>query len=350
MRLCRAFALLCWLPALAWPAELGLFRPSEAQQRFSDELAKQYQALHQTGAQVLVRPDGWLFFAPELRLLSVGKFWGNEAVTAARSSAHDQADPAPAIIDFCNQLKQRGIALLLVPVPPKAAVYPDKVLPQSDLRSENAAPYLTRFYDELRDHGVDVLDLAPLFQERRESEHGAIFCKTDTHWSGAGCVAAAQIMAAKVRATMATPRQHDYTAEWKQIQFNGDLVSLLPPSAARPGPETASVRVVADKSTGAAVQPDADSPLLLLGDSHTLVYHDFLTERSGLLDQLADELGFAPDLLGTRGSGATAVRVSLYRRSHKDPGYLSKKKMIIWCFSAREFTEADAWARVPIAK
>jgi alginate O-acetyltransferase complex protein AlgJ len=157
-------------------------------------------------------------------------------------------------------------------------------------------------------------------------------------------------MAAKVRTTLKMPRQHEYTAEWKQIQFTGDLVSLLPRNAPRPGPEDAFVRVVADKSTGAGVQPDADSPLLLLGDSHTLVYHDFLAERSGLLDQLAAELGFAPDLIGTRGSGATAVRVSLYRRSHKDPGYLSKKKMIIWCFSAREFTEADAWARVPLSK
>ena len=334
----------------AWPAELGLTRLSQTQQRFCDELAKQLQTLHQADARVLAQPDGWLFFAPDLRLLSAGKFWGNEAVTAARSSAHNQDDPAPAIIDFCNQLKQRGIGLLLVPVPPKAAVYPDKVLPHVDLRGENPAPYLTRFYDDLRANGVDVLDLAPLFQERRESEHGTIFCQTDTHWSGFGCVVAAQAMAAKVRSILSRPRPHEYTAEWKQIQFTGDLVSLLPRNASKPGPETTFVRVVADKSTGASVQADADSPLLLLGDSHTLVYHDFLTERSGLVDQLASELGFAPDLIGTRGSGATAVRVSLYRRSHKDPGYLSKKKMIIWCFSAREFTEADAWARVPLSK
>ena len=350
MRLFRAFTLLCSIPAVAWSAESGLIRVSETQQRFCGELAQQFQALQNANAQVLARTDGWLFFAPELRFLSVGKFWGNEAIRIARSRKPDEADPAPVIIDFCNQLKQRGIGLLLVPVPPKAAIYPEKVLPQCDLRGESGAPYLTRFYDELRQNGVEVLDLAPLFLEQRESEHGPIFCRTDTHWSGNGCVVAAEAMAAKIRGTMSVPRRREYAADWKEIQFTGDLVSLLPRDAAKPGPEKAFVRVIGDKSGGGSVQPDADSPLLLLGDSHTLVYHDFLTEGAGLVDQLAHELGFAPDLIGTRGSGATAVRVSLYRRSHKDPGYLAKKKMIIWCFSARELTEADAWSRIPVSK
>ena len=59
----------------------------------------------------------------------------------------------------------------------------------------------------------------------------------------------------------------------------------------------------------------------------------------------------APDLIGTSGSGATPVRLTLYRRSVKDPGYLAKKKIVVWCFAAREFTEAtEGWAKVPIAK
>ena len=65
----------------------------------------------------------------------------------------------------------------------------------------------------------------------------------------------------------------------------------------------------------------------------------------------ANELGFAPDLIGTRGSGATAVRVSLYRKGRSDPGYLAKKKVVVWCFAAREFTEADqGWVPQPVAQ
>ena len=110
---------------------------------------------------------------------------------------------------------------------------------------------------------------------------------------------------------------------------------------------------MSEKGTGAAVQDDPNSPLLLLGDSHTLIYHDrdFLAVRAGLVDQLALQLGFAPDLIGTSGSGATPVRINLYRRSVKDAGYLAKKKVIVWCFAAREFTEAtEGWAKVPVAK
>ena len=74
-------------------------------------------------------------------------------------------------------------------------------------------------------------------------------------------------------------------------------------------------------------------------------------ERAGLLDQLAAEIGIAPDLIGTRGSGATAVRTALYRKSIKDPAYLTKKKIVVWCFTAREFTESESgWQKLPVAK
>ena len=76
-----------------------------------------------------------------------------------------------------------------------------------------------------------------------------------------------------------------------------------------------------------------------------------MAERAGLLDQLAVELGTVPDRIAVRGSGATAVRIDLYRRSVREPGYLAKKKVVVWCFTAREFTEAaQGWQKVPVAK
>ena len=131
---------------------------------------------------------------------------------------------------------------------------------------------------------------------------------------------------------------------------SGDLTALLSGGAKKRETETIRVRSVTEKA-GAGVAPDANSPLLLLGDSHTLVFHDFLAERAGLLDQLALELGFAADRIGTRGSGATPVRMSLYRQSIKDADYLAKKKVVVWCFTAREFIEAaQGWPILPVAK
>lgn len=325
---------------------------SDAQQKFSSELAATFQNLEKKNAAAGAGADGWLFFAGELRLLSLGRFWGEDAPKVSRAHKPELADPVPAILDFQQQLKARGIDLVLVPVPPKAAIYPEKIVPGFDVRSADPAPVLHRFYDELRAASLDVLDLTQLLIQNRENPRGAVFCKTDSHWSGIGCVLAAQAIAENVRRKLTPPAtRKEYVSDWKEVQISGDLDGLLPPDAHKPGPEKIEVQSVSEKGTGAAVEPDANSPLLLLGDSHTLVYHDFLAERSGLLDQLARELGFAPDLIGTRGSGATPVRLNLYRRSLKDAGYLAKKKVVVWCFAAREFTEAtEGWAKAPIAK
>jgi hypothetical protein len=335
--------------ALALPAQTPL---SETQQKFAAELGAIFQNLEKENAAAGAGADGWLFFSGELRLLSLGRFWGEEAAKVSRAHKPDLADPIPAILDFHQQLRARGIELVVVPVPPKAAIYPEKIVPGFDVRTTDPAPVLHRFYDELRGAGIDVLDLSALFVQNRDNSRGPVFCKTDSHWSGIGCVLAAQAIAEKVRSKLPPPEPPtEYASEWKEVQITGDLDGLVSHDIHKPGPEKIFVQSVSEKGNGAAVEPDANSPLLLLGDSHTLVYHDFLAERAGLVDQLALQLGFAPDLIGTRGSGATPVRINLYRRSVKDAGYLAKKKVVVWCFAAREFTEAtEGWAKAPVAK
>ena len=353
--LMKTFCLLILLSSV--PALLAAEAPvqiplSEAQQRLRAELASKVQNSEKKNAAACAEADGWLFFAAEFRLLSLGRFWGDEAPKVSRAHKPELANPIPAIVDFQKQLKARGIDLLVVPVPPKAAIYPEKILPGFDVRAEDSAPVLHRFYDELRGAGIEVLDLTSLFIQNREDKRGGVFCKTDSHWSGLGCTLAAQAIAENVRDKLAaSTSKNEYSSEWKDLEIKGDLVGLLSSDHPKPGPEKIAIRSVSEKGTSTVIQPDANSPLLVLGDSHTLVFHDFLTERAGLIDQLAQELGFAPDLIGTRGSGATPVRITLYRHSLKNPDYLAKKKVVVWCFAAREFTEAaEGWARVPIAK
>jgi SGNH hydrolase-like domain, acetyltransferase AlgX len=324
---------------------------SDLQQKFVNELAAKSRSAESKGAAVIPGADGWFFLSSDIRFLSVGQFWGADAAKVSRAHKPESADPIPAIVDFHEQLKKRGIDLLLMPVPPKAAIYPEKILPEVDLHGETAAPFLARFYDELRGRGIDVVDLAPVFLQNRASEHGPVFCKTDSHWSGFGCVLAAQTITEKIHEKLAGQPKKNYAAEWKETTIKGDLGDLPGLNTKKPEPEKIAVRTISDKETGAATIPDPNSPLLIIGDSHTLVFHDFLAEKSGLLDQLAYQIGFAPDLIGTRGSGATSVRVSLYRRARKDPDYLAKKKMIVWCFAAREFTESDqGWDKVPVGQ
>jgi alginate O-acetyltransferase complex protein AlgJ len=46
------------------------------------------------------------------------------------------------------------------------------------------------------------------------------------------------------------------------------------------------------------------------------------------------------------GSGSTAARRSLARRKDN----LAGKKLVIWCFSTREFTQGQGWAKIQIIK
>jgi acetyltransferase AlgX (SGNH hydrolase-like protein) len=322
---------------------------SNLQQKFVSGLTAKLPATGSQSAAVIPGVDGWFFLSSELRFLSVGQFWGPDAAKVSRAHKPESADPIPAIVDFNDQLKRRGIQLLLMPVPPKAAIYPEKILPDVALHGETAAPYLARFYEELRGRGIDVVDLTPVFVQNLASEHSPIFCKTDSHWSGFGCVLAAQTIKDKTHEKLAGQPPKNYAAEWKETTIKGDLGELA--GSKKVEPEKIALRTISDKATGAAVNPDPSSPLLVIGDSHTLVFHDFLAEKSGLLDQLAYEMSFAPDLIGTRGSGSTAVRISLYRRARKDADYLAKKKVIVWCFTAREFTESDqGWDKVPVGQ
>ena len=325
---------------------------NETQQRFRAEVAAKTAALDQQNRGALAGGESWLFLANELRFLARGRFWGDAAASASRSQKAEAADPIPAILDFHRQLQERGIALLVVPVPAKAAVYPDKLGLLTTVAPEEAAPYLQEFYQELRSHGIHVLDLSPIFAREREHPRGSVYCRTDSHWSGIGCVLAAEAITEQIRAKLPAPTAaKDYAVEWKDVSVTGDLAGLVEAGQGKPAAEKIAIRAVSDPANGGAVQPDASSPLLVLGDSHTLVFREFLAERAGLVDQLAEELGFAPDLIGTRGSGATAVRISLYRRTRTDAAYLAKKKAVVWCFAAREFTEADqGWVAQPVAK
>src|SRR4051812_38881039 len=214
-----------------------------AAEDFPGELGKIVQNLEKTKAAAIAGNDGWLFFGGELRLLSLGKFWGDDARKVSRAHKPELADPLPAILDFQQQLKARGIELLVVPVPPKASVYPEKIVAGYNAAANDPAPILHQFYQELSAAGVDVLDLTAMFVQNRDHPKGPVFCKTDSHWSGIGCVLAAQAIAEKVREKIEKPATaKEYVAEWKEAEREGDLASLVGRDGHKSAPEKIAVQ------------------------------------------------------------------------------------------------------------
>ncbi len=296
-------------------------------------------------APVVEGADGWLFLRSELHFLGFKKFWSAAPKQNAGlgSLSVAKGDPLEAISDFDTQLKAAGVRLILMPVPPKAMI--SRHAPPG-VRSGPEADTLGVFYRDLASRGVEVLDLRPAFAAR-EASGEAMYCKTDSHWSGRGCVVAAQTLAERLRPLL-PPSQRALVETWQEKAISGDLSEMR--GTNQEAAESVSVRRISD-ANGAPLPPSPASPLLLLGDSHTLVFRDFLAESAGLADQLAFETGTIPEVIGTRGSGANAVRVSLFRRNFRDPGYLASKKVLVWCFAAREFTEADqGWQLIPIRR
>jgi len=341
------------LPALAQEAALvKAFR--------ADCTAKAAEA-EAAGSIVVPGSDGWLFLARELRHIGVGPFWGAAAAQVSRARGADRQDPLPAIVDYNEQLKKLGIELILVPVPPKAIVYPDKVSSAVKLEEGQPPPRLDtahqEFYKLLREKGVNVIDLAAEFLPLRrpaEDAKSKLYCRGDTHWSGLACVLTARLLAKelKSRPWYKDVKHQAIEAEERTVEINGDLAREMP---VRPAPETLCLRFVGTKQADLLrpLEPDEASPVILLGDSHTLVFHsggDMHTAGAGLADQLAFELGFPVDLIGVRGSGARPARINLYRRGRRDPDYLAGKKAVVWCFSAREFTESSGWGIVPVTR
>ncbi len=320
---------------------------------FLGDLSKQVAAAEKVSVNAVQGKDGWMFFVPELRALSVGPFWGEQARQVSRSSKPEYADPLPAIVDFHRQLTNAGIELVVIPVPAKAAVYPEAISATLATPGGGIPPRvddsLQKFYDLLDQKGITVIDLLPVFLRHRHDAAGALYCKTDSHWSGRGVELAAQAISDEVkdREWLRNAQKVKLTSQSRRVQMTGDLARML--NEQNPVRETLPLTFVGTGNEQDPPEIARDSPVLLMGDSHTLIFHDptLVARGAGLPDHLAHKLGIAVDLIGVRGSGATTTRIELLRRKDN----LQGKKLVIWCFSIREFTESPTgWRQVPVIR
>ena len=203
----------------------------------------------------------------------------------------------------------------------------------------DAMVYLKPFYGELRAKGVEVLDLSGVF----EKSESPVYCKQDAHWNPEGIRLAVEEL---VKLMKLEKGKADFKVESRKISIVGDLMLSLDRNA-KPSEEITLYTVSGDVFKGT-------SPILLLGDSHTLIFSsggDMLAEKSGLGENLAAALGMPVERIAVKGSAAAAVRINLYRKAAKNAAWIKNKKFVIWCFSAREFTESTSgWPKVPVLR
>ncbi len=305
----------------------------------------QWRFLADTGEKAVVGRDGWLFYRPSVRYLVEGQAGAPEG---------DFTDPLPAIQLFRDELGSRRIRLLLVPVPNKESIYPERLAGRAEGAGVVICERTRRLLDRLEQSGIEYVDLFEVFRRARQQESRSdrerLYLARDSHWSPKGVRAAAAAVARRVLEE-GTLHQGDrtYAERLVRVRRQGDLVQMLrvPQIERALEPEIVTCSQVIEADNGRPYHDATDSEILILGDSFLRIYEQDEPESAGFLAQLARELGRPLTSIVNDGGASTLVRQSLARR----PALLKNKKLVIWEFAEREIRfGTEGWKIVPLVR
>lgn len=290
--------------------------------RFAATCAELAAEAARLDSAVVTGLDGWYFAAPELERLG---------------AAGGDDDALSTVVSVHRQLSRTGTALLVVPVPPKSIIYADRLAEHLDVpipvpRLDRA---LEERYTRLREAGVDVLDLTTRFIRDRFHPEGPLYCRQDSRWSSTGCFVAARAIGEVLAAmpALAEVEPLRFEPRWYTSPIRGDLWRAL--GALAPAPEELQLRAIVQSTPDGwiAAPTDPQSPIALIGDSHTLVFHaggDHHASGAGLADQLAWEFGRPVALAPTATTAEDDRPATLVRPAALAP----HTRLVIWAFAA----------------
>jgi alginate O-acetyltransferase complex protein AlgJ len=307
-------------------------------QDFTEAVKSALSASQPTDLSVQGADKNWFFLRKELEHLANGDLAAADMAKVNKEGT----DPLPAIVKYVQELKALGVELLLVPVPPKAAIYPEKLSAGADVKS---APSLVPYYEKLKAAGVEVLDLETVFKaERAKADGKQLYCATDSHWSPYACQMVAKVVAEKLKANPAIAQAAGSgfaTLPAQDLEFHGDLLTDAHKTSV--AKEKLPLQRTG-KSAGAdvtTVESDPASPVLVLGDSHLQVFRRggaMLAQQGGFVDHLQADLALAVEEFSMQAGGADGPRREIARATVKNQDFWAKKKVAVWVFTAREFS------------
>jgi alginate O-acetyltransferase complex protein AlgJ len=138
----------------------------------------------------------------------------------------------------------------------------------------------------------------------------------------------------------------------EMLEFHGDLLTdaqKATVSKEKLPMQRAGLAVPPDGKNVTTVESDPESPVLVLGDSHLQVFRrggNMLATQAGFVDHLQMLLPTSVEEFTMQAGGADGPRVEIARATAKNPGFWAKKKVAIWLFTAREFTQGK-WRPIP---
>ena len=348
-----------------------------------------FEAFRDPGAKVVPGRDGWLFYRPDLRYLVEP-----DLPTAPPPGRWLAPGPPPTarqhvlrtIATFRDQLKERGIALVVMPVPGKPRIHPEAVTTRAESSREPVLSPTRLLLAELARAGVPVIDLyAPFDAARRDHPDQPLYLARDTHWTPTGVGLAAETAARTLRqAQLAPAGSNAFQTVAAPVRRHGDIVEMMqiPGVSGADAPETVTCDRVLDPVLGPLLPNPSERPgvyrypgqqatVLVLGDSFSRIYqlpeprtlgewrdanaaaespgHDatkrLLPGSAGFISLLARTLRSPVDAIVSDGGASTDVR----RKLSTNPEILEGKRVVIWEFVERDIAlGAAGWEDVPL--
>lgn len=352
-----------------------------------------FEVFREMGGEAVPGRNGWLFYRPDIRYLvepdrpesdGPGRWARPKPVPSRRDGV------LAAVVSFNEQLRKRGIELVVVPVPGKPAIYPEHLTRRARGGVGGVASPTEPLLAELARRGVTAVDLFRRFHDERRTEtERPLYLRHDTHWTPFGAQIAAEAVAETLRKRGWVPSPNvEFQVATVPVLRWGDVAAMtqLPELRERFGPEEVTCLQVRHPVSGLMVPGMSDRPgtyraaggqakVLLLGDSFSRVYQ-YLEPRSlgklepgpagdaiGTVDRrvtralLPGSAGFpallaralrAPvDTIVSDGGAATEVR----QRLSTNPEILEGKQVVVWQFVERDLAlGAAGWEDVPLPR
>ena len=317
------------------------------------------------------RPGRWLFYRQDVEFLV------QPSPLDVRSAKLD--NPIQAILKFRDQLKSRGVELLVVITPGKPSIYPERLTGSvvgsgnalNESAAKNAAGHGKAILDSLNALGLNTVDLyTPLLSAKADdAKLGALYLDDDTHWTPRGAELAAAEIAKKVNSMaeaglieIGEPSM-DYVVSDSLADRMGDIgemSGLNKFSVFKVQPVTG--HVVSQQDVSERMEAPADSlsdstvvrdtvktpfkddfrksKILILGDSFSRIYQTDAPVNAGWIAHFARNISRPVSSIVSDGGASTLVREKLARKV----GVLKGKKLLIWEFVERDLRfGAEGW-------
>lgn len=305
----------------------------------------------------------WLFYRQDVEFLV------QPSPLDVRSAKLD--NPIQAILKFREQLKAKGVELLVVITPGKPSIYPERLTGVDGLK---LAGHGKAILDSLTKLGLNTVDLyTPLLAAKvDDASLGALYLDDDTHWTPRGAELAAGEIAKKVNAMVdagmidiGEPSMNYVVSDsladrmgdigemsglnkfnvFKVQQVTGHVIYQQEISERTEPPQDSLLdsTVVRDTVKTPFKDDFRKSKILILGDSFSRIYQTDAPVNAGWIAHFAKNISRPVASIVSDGGASTLVREKLARKA----GVLKGKKLLIWEFVERDLRfGAEGWKTI----